>query len=341
MLWRLVLVLAAVALLAVPMPPGMVERYYSAGLYPFVQASVTRASNLTSIAWFDLAVAAALIALIATAVRDFARLPRWRALSRVLLRAVTAASVLVVLFMATWGLNYHRESLRQKVVFDPANVTREAALRLAHEAVAQVNAGHAAAHAEGWAGRSGTDPVLARAFADASRVLRLNPHTIPGRPKRTLFDLYFRRAGVSGMTDPFFLETLVASDLLPFERPHVVAHEWAHLAGITDEGEANFVGWLACMRGNVSHRYSGWLFLYTEAARALPRDAAREVARSLAAGPRADLQAMRERSRREVSPRLSNAGWQVYDRYLRANRVEAGTASYAEVVQLVLGTGLR
>ena len=134
------------------MPPGMVERYYSA-TYPFVQASVTRASNLTSIAWFDLAVAAALIALIATAVRDFARLPRWRALSRVLLRAVTAASVLVVLFMATWGLNYHRESLRQKVVFNPANVTREAALRLAHEAVAQVNAGHAG-RARGRVGRS-------------------------------------------------------------------------------------------------------------------------------------------------------------------------------------------
>jgi hypothetical protein len=31
----------------------------------------------------------------------------------------------------------------------------------------------------------------------------------------------------------------------------------------------------------------------------------------------------------------------VYDRYLKANRVGAGTASYAEVVQLVLGTGLR
>jgi hypothetical protein len=43
------------------------------------------------------------------------------------------------------------------------------------------------------------------------------------------------------MTDPFFLETLVASDVLPFERPFLVAHEWSHLAGIADEGEANFV----------------------------------------------------------------------------------------------------
>ena len=39
----------------------------------------------------------------------------------------------------------------------------------------------------------------------------------------------------------------------------------------------------------------------------------------------------------EVSPRLSEAGWLVYDQYLKANRIEAGAASYGRVVQLVLG----
>ncbi len=102
------------------------------------------------------------------------------------------------------------------------------------------------------------------------------------------------------MTDPFFLETLIASDILPFERPHVVAHEWAHLAGLTDEGEANFVGWLTCVRGTPPHRYSGWLFLYGEVLAGLPRDRAQAASALLTAGPRADLQAMRDRSLREV-----------------------------------------
>ena len=43
----------------------------------------------------------------------------------------------------------------------------------------------------------------------------------------------------------------------------------------------------------------------------------------------------------EVSPRISGAGWQVYDQYLKANRVEAGTRSYAEVIQLVVGTDFK
>ena len=35
--------------------------------------------------------------------------------------------------------------------------------------------------------------------------------------------------------------------------------------------------------------------------------------------------------------RLSAAGWRFYDSFLKANRVESGAASYAEVVRLVLG----
>ena len=130
--------------------------------------------------------------------------------------------------------------------------------------------------------------------------------------------------------------------MLPFERPLVVAHEWAHLAGFTDEGEANFVGWLTCMRGSEPHQYSGWLFLYSEV---MARPAAGPSARGAAPHWRADheptLRPSGQRYAREVSPRLSTAGWQVYDQYLKANRIEAGTASYAEVVRLVLGTELR
>jgi hypothetical protein len=49
------------------------------------------------------------------------------------------------------------------------------------------------------------------------------------------------------------------------------------------------------------------------------------------------LNAIADRYRRQVSPNLSAAGWRVYDRYLKANRIAAGAASYGEVVRLVLG----
>src|SRR5206468_2607381 len=100
---------------------------------------------------------------------------------------------------------------------------------------------------------------------------------------------YFRRAAVDGMTDPFFLETLVADDLLWFERPFVVAHEWSHLSGVADEGEANLLGWLTCVHGSPAHQYSSWLFLYQEVAGALSRANRAELAMRLGPGPSADL----------------------------------------------------
>ena len=104
------------------------------------------------------------------------------------------------------------------------------------------------------------------------------------------------------MTNPFFLEILVSSDLLPFERPFVTAHEWSHLAGVADEGEANFVGWLACLRGSPAAQYSGWLFMYSELVRVSSRADRAALAAALAAGPREDLQAIRDRVARHVSP---------------------------------------
>src|SRR5207344_2001683 len=98
--------------------------------------------------------------------------------------------------------------------------------------------------------------------------------------------------------------TFVVSDLLPFERPAVIAHEWSHLAGIADEGDANFTAWLTCLRGSPAHQYSGWLFLYDEVAGTLPLSALRQVAASLNEGPRADLRAIRDRLQRQINPAI-------------------------------------
>ena len=339
--WRLGLLGLALAALLVPLPAALVERFYSTTMFPLIQSSVTAASNRTGVVWLDVMSAFVVTAFLYLCVRDFRRRAAGAALWRIVQRLVTLSAVLYLAFLAMWGLNYRRESMRHRVPFDATSITSDAARSLARDTVIQMNVLHDAAHLEGWVDSATVDPVLVRSFLDTTRALGSPAGATPGRPKRSMLDWYFRRASVAGMTDPFFLETLVASDLLPFERPHVIAHEWAHLAGITDEGEANFVGWLACVRGATPQQYSGWLFLYSEVLAALPTETARELRTLVADGPREDLQAIRQRYEREVSPRVSGAGWRVYDGYLKANRVDAGTASYAEVVQLILGTGLR
>jgi hypothetical protein len=261
----------------------------------------------------------------------------WRVLSAVAIRTATAAAALYLIFLVLWGLNYRREPLIEKLRFDPAGISSARARDLARDTVGRLNALHDPAHAAGWKTGGLVDQKLAEAFGRTLTQLGTTDPPIPGVPKNTLLNWYFRRAGVAGMTDPYFLETLVSSDLLAFETPAVIAHEWSHLAGIADEGEANLVGWLTCLRGTPSHQYSGWLFLYGELERALRGLGPDDPARGLLAGPRRDLDAIRERLFRQVNPTVSAASWRVYDGYLKANRVDQGAASYAEVVRLVLG----
>jgi uncharacterized protein DUF3810 len=156
-----------------------------------------------------------------------------------------------------------------------------------------------------------------------------------GRPKASVLTWYFRRAAIDGMTDPFFLEIIVNTDVLPFERPFVVSHEWAHLAGYADESEANFVAWLTCVRGDPLAQYSGWLVAYEQAIRVLPREARRTLA--LDPGPQEDLRAAAARYAKS-SPVVRDAARDVYDRYLKANRVAEGIDSYEAVLRLMLGT---
>ena len=266
--------------------------------------------------------------------------PAWRAAGQVIARTIAWASVSYLLFAIVWGLNYRRVRLVDALPFDRARVSEPAVVNAATLAADRLNALYDPTRSDDLPLAAVIDQVPRGAMQDALADVGRHHPLVPGRPKTTILDLYFRRAGVDGMTDPFFLETLVATSLLPFERPMIASHEWAHLAGIADEGEANFVAWLACLRASQAAKYSGWLFLYGELMQSVPARDRASIAARLAAGPRADLRAIRDRLTRQISPRLSAVGWSMYDSYLKANRVEAGAASYGEVVRLVLGARL-
>jgi hypothetical protein len=344
---RIMVVVLAAVLAWLPTPSGIVERVYSTWGYAALQRVLTALSNRVPFALFDVLIFVVVGGWVALAVRDGTRRgpetrgSLLRAAGRISARTIVWAAGLYLMFLLVWGLNYRRTTLEEKLSFDDRAVTRGAARTLALMAAERLNGLHAAAHAAGWPAPGAIDPSLAEALARADRAIGGRGTMTPGRPKATILDWYFRRTATEGMTDPFFLETLISTSLLPFERPFVVAHEWSHLAGIAQEGEANFLAWLACVNASPPAQYSGWLFLYSELVAALDEPGRAEVRSSLETGPRADLAAIRERVQREIDPRLAAAGRRVYDRYLKANRVEEGVESYGQVVKLVLGVRFR
>jgi hypothetical protein len=325
------LVLLAAAAAFVPLPASAVERWYSNGLYPRIQSVVTAATNHVPVALLDVGAGV----LIGAGLVWFIRRARSGGTGRALVRAGGAAlgcgAVLYLTFLGVWGLNYRRVPLEAKLDYDAARVTRAAAVSLANTAAGALNRGHPAAHG------APADPLaLERSFAGVQRALGARRPAVPGVPKTSLLTTYFRHAGIDGMTDPFFLEIIVNPDVLDVERPFVVAHEWAHLAGYAVESEANFVAWLTCLRADPLAQYSGWLSAYMQAVRALPRED-RPALTPLDPGPRDDLRRIAARYER-TTPAVRRVAGGLNDGYLRANRVAEGIRSYEAVLRLMLGT---
>jgi hypothetical protein len=338
---QLAIIAAAVAVALTPLPRAIVERVYSRGLYPVIQPRLTAFSNHVGFALFDVTLVALSLLVLALwfiALRRMARGAALKTVGGLVLNTAAIAAVLYFWFLAAWGLNYQREPLSAQLDFQEDRITIETLRDLARRDMDEMNRLYEAAHAAGWPELSQTGPGLDAPFGRVQRELALPWRAAGGRPKRSLLDAYFRRVSVDGMTDPFFLETLANQSLLPFERPFVVAHEWGHLAGYADESEANFLAWLICLRGDRGDQYSAWISLYGTIMSGLPPDDRAAESQRLQPGPRGDLRAMTERITRQVNPAASRAGYAVYDRFLKANRVRAGVRSYNEVIRLLLGT---
>ena len=335
----------ALALWLVPMLARGVEQWYSRGVYPIWQRMATLISNFVPFALFDLLIVAAGAGVVLLVIRA-RRARAWRPAA---LRFLMAAALAAIWFQLAWGLNYRRMPLAETLAFaEPprAGSGRGSAPARPDEGAAALARFGGAVAAEAAATATDLDrdtPMspsrmiaeLSAGFDRAQQQLGFSKGARPGRPKYSLFNPYFRWAAIDGVTNPFVPETVIVSGLTPAEAYATVAHEWAHLAGHASEDEAHFVGWLTCLDAGGGARYNAWLFALTKAAEAAPRAQAQAwIAR---AGPLAarDLAAIRERLLAS-SPAVRRAASSAYDKFLRANRVEGGIASYDGVLALML-----
>lgn len=329
---RFTLVAFAVAAAVVPFPAGIVEHRYSQGMYPRLQSAVTPVSNLFSFALLDVFAAITLTIGMLLFVRATRRFGLRKALLKGSGAVISSAALVFLVFLLTWGLNYRRVPLEEKLDFRAERLRPDAAVQLASVVVQQTNTAYAAAQQASF-----DAPALEAAFIDAQGLLGRERLAAPGRPKLSVLQPYFRWTAIDGMTVPGFLEVILNPDLLPYEVPFTLAHEWGHLAGYADEAEANFFAWLACVRSpDPLIKYSGWLEAYGLALRGVPRGERASVPK-LDEGPRQDLQAISARIARS-SPRARTAARGVYDSYLKANRVDEGIHSYDAALRLMLGT---
>jgi hypothetical protein len=296
-----------------------VENAYVNGFYPYWEHALFAIGSPLPWSLGDLIVLAGVALLV------------WRLVRRDWLGAIAVLGIYAFWFEAGWGWTYDRAPIEARVPYDASRVTPRAVELLRAQAIANVNRFAAAAHAESAAGfdpaqlREEWLPVV-QAGGDA-----WEPQV--GAPKPTLADPFMALTGTSGYLNPLALDVHLASDLLWFERPFALAHEWSHAAGYAREDEANFLAIVSCTRSNDPVvRYSGWLelFLYLPPLPRYSRGTFRPQVWQ-------DFAAMRDRNRRHVNLTLANLSWRTYNTYLKSNHIASGIQNYNEVTRLYLG----
>lgn len=337
--WWLLAILT-LAILAVPWPAWLVEAVYSRGIYPRIQRLVTALSNRVSWAVIDVLVAGLAMYLVWRLARIIGRAREsgvvsalWEFSRRILRTAAFVAMVLLTL----WGLNYRRTPL-ERTLRKGADVTVSAddIRALAERGVAGTRITRPADDAPIDRTYASVAARLAGPFQEALRRLGMPADVEVGRPKTSLtLTPFFTAAGVTGMVNPFALESIVHPGLLPFERPMVLAHEWAHLAGFADEADASAVAWLACTLGDQDLAYSAHMFVVLESASAMPGSVWRELRAVLEPGVVEDIAALAARLTK-MEPAVRDRAFKVYDGYLRSNRVPDGVRSYSRALRVLV-----
>ena len=138
-------------------------------------------------------------------------------------------------FELGWGWNYARAPIETRLAFEASRVTPQAADLLRVRAIAEMNALAGPAHSRS---TKRLDLVSLEALW-LPAVIRGGDTwwASVGPAKPDTLDPFMAATGTSGFINPLTLTVQTASDLLWFERPFDMAHEWSHVAAYAREDE--------------------------------------------------------------------------------------------------------
>ncbi|GAA4513068.1 DUF3810 domain-containing protein [Sphingobacterium thermophilum] len=253
-----------------------------------------------------------------------------------LVRIITFISVLYVVFLVNWGLNYYRQPVRERLGLQDSSFTKEEYLKVVENYIHQANALRAKID---WKEKTklGVRGDLAEIVKQdtllSGYLCKTQVHV--KEPVSSLLASFFM---VSGYFNPFTLEAHVNQHIPKASYPFVHVHELGHQLGIGFEDECNFYAFLVLHEDkDLWYRYSAYYSALGYLLRPLYRDKVlwekyRAMLSSLV------LEDMREESDfwRAHQGWLEKVSGTFYDEYLKANNQPEGMERYSLMVKLLV-----
>lgn len=258
-------------------------------------------------------------------------------LSKVLL----AVGILAFLYTVCCGINYHRRSFSEEEGIEKDRYTAEELKEVCRWLTDQVNT-FADQVSRDDRGVMELDDREDRGAVEAMYRLAETFSALEGyypQPKKVAVSEILSYQGLTGVYSPFTVEANYNGDMAAYNIPFTMCHELSHLRGFMQEEEANFIGFLACIRSErTDFKYSGYLSGWVYCMNALyrtDRDGWQEVRQLLAGAAEPDLAANSE-FWDLYEGEISRTADKINDTYLKANGQADGVQSYSRMVDLIV-----
>lgn len=311
---------------------GVVEHYYSKGIYPFIAKFFSSFSKLIPFSLWDVFWILIILLVISGLVLVIFRKMKY---GRYILRTAQLLALLYSLFYILWGYNYFRPKIEKRIGWKNPKTDEMIFRSILDSLIIQTNYNYIVIPSSNY---SKIDMLVEESYRKNSPELGINYPNGTRRPKRMLLSSFFIKSGVSGYFGPFFNEIHVNYYLLPVDYPFVLAHEKAHQFGITSEAEANLFAFAICITSEDQRlKYSGYQYLLLYFLKDATQMKDYQVyLNKIDSRVRMDLRFRQDYYQGKQNKRLSKMQTAANNAYLKVNHIEKGVKNYNQVVSLVI-----
>lgn len=309
--------------------------FYAAHCYPAISTVLSLAASAVPFSLEEIVVigfVAAFIAILVRSIRRKAGFLSW------LGRTARAAMWLVVWLNLGWACNYFRTPLYDRLGIEKASYDEQAFARFLTDYTEALNeaAGSAAP-----LDKESLEAGIKDYYSTEVTVFGYTAFHKWQHVKAPLINRLYSAVGVLGFMGPFFCESQLNKELLEEQYPFTMAHELAHLAGVTSEAEANYWAYVYCRQsGSAEIRYSGHLallpYISASAKANLPAERYDEWKAGIDSKVIEDsVRSSRYWNERRVGIIDKVQHWMM-DRFLKSNGVAQGAGDYYGVVKMLM-----
>ena len=328
-LWILSLPMQWLLVKYAKMHPGQIDRIYGLEWYPSLAEGKSIFSKIP-FSFGDLLYAASILFLCYSLIKQ---LPKgWKGIKTLVSNGLAIGAILHLFFLISWGFNYYKTPLAQKLEV-PLQYTKEELSNTLEYWIAQSNALHQQLET--------ADSLPVAIPLDQKRIIGLlqSDETQPNYVKNSLWSLPLTYMGYAGYLNPFTGEAQVNCLLPTLSMITTIAHEMAHQKGFAPEQEANYWAFKnTTTHPNLYIRYAGATFALRYCYGALYRmdkEMAQKLQKNIRPGILRDFEIIADFWKKHQTP-LMPYFENFYDQYLKSRGQEAGIVSYSLVVAFII-----